>query len=305
MNVVPETLPIETPRGHFIARTYGDARAPVVLALHGFPDTPATFAPLADTLRRAGYRVVAPFMRGYSPSTLAGPFHLDALADDVVAIADQVSPARPVVLLGHDWGAATTYVAAARFPSRVRCAVALAVPHPLAFLRALWRSPAQLRRSWYMAFFQLPVVPEIALSFDDFALVERLWRDWSPGHHPSAEQLEEVKRCLRASLPGPIEYYRAMAWPPREALERLRGPSAPSRRVRVPTLHLAGGDDGCIGPRVGRGQGDWFDGPFRSETLPGVGHFLHLERPDLVARSILAWLASWAGIGSMLPPPMR
>jgi pimeloyl-ACP methyl ester carboxylesterase len=303
--VIPETLPIETPRGHFIARSFGDPRAPVVLALHGFPDTPASWGPLADTLARAGYRVVAPFMRGYSPSTLEGPFHVDALAEDVLAIADVVSPARSIVLLGHDWGAATTYVAAARFPERIRCAIALSVPHPMTFLRGLLRSPTQLRRSWYMAFFQIPFVAEIALGLDDFALVERLWHEWSPDYHPSAAEWSELKGCLRASLPAPIEYYRAMAWPPREALARMREKSAPPRRVKVPLLHLTGGDDGCIGPHVGRGQGEWFDGPFRSETIPGVGHFLHLERPELVARPILGWLASWAGIGSLVPPPMR
>lgn len=301
--MVPDTLPLETPRGHFIARSYGKPGAPVVLALHGFPDTPASFGPLAEALTTAGYRVVAPFMRGYSPSTLEGPFHLDALAEDVGVLADAVSPDAPVVLLGHDWGGAVTYAAAARFATRIRCAVAMSVPHPMSFVRALARSPSQLRRSWYMAFFQLPFVPELALALDDYALIDRLWRDWSPDYRPSVEERSELKRCLRASMPAPIEYYRAMAWPPREALARLRDGKAKERRVKIPLLHLTGGDDGCIAPSAGRGQGAWFDGPFRSETIPGVGHFLHLERPELVARPILAWLASWAG--SAWPPARK
>lgn len=294
VGVLPEISRLDTPRGHFVAHGFGDPSAPLVLALHGFPDTPASWAPLATLLADAGYRTVAPFLRGYAPSTLAGPFDVESLADDVRALADALSPDAPIVVLGHDWGAAITYVAAARFPERIRCAITLAVPHPLSFLRALARSPAQLRRSWYMALFQLPRVAERLLARDDFALVERLWRDWSPGHHASPEELRELKRCLRASLPGPLEYYRAMGWPPRAALARIRLGATPERRVKVPLLYLAGADDGCIGPDVGRGQEAHFDGPFRSEVLPGVGHFLQLERPDLVAHAILRWLASTA-----------
>jgi pimeloyl-ACP methyl ester carboxylesterase len=300
---MPDTLPLETPRGHFIARAWGRADAPVVLALHGFPDTPSSFAPLAEILAAAGFRVVAPFMRGYSPSTLEGPFHLDALAEDVPALADLLSPRAPIVLLGHDWGGAITYAAAARFAPRIRCAVAMSIPHPLALLRALVTSPAQLRRSWYMAFFQAPRLPELALSLGNYALIDRLWRDWSPGYRRSAEERNELVRCLRASMPAPIEYYRAMAWPPREALARVREAKAPARRIKIPLLHLTGGDDGCIGPSAGRGQGAFFDGPFRSETIPGVGHFLHLERPELVARPVLGWLASWGG--SSWPPARK
>jgi pimeloyl-ACP methyl ester carboxylesterase len=294
-DVSSEPSYLQTSRGRFAVRSFGDDSSPLILALHGFPDTPASWAPVAGLLAQAGYRVVAPFMRGYSPSTLDGPFDVESIADDARALGDVLSPSKPFVVLGHDWGAAVAYVAATRLPERLRCVVALSVPHPVAFLRGLARSPAQLRRSWYMALFQVPFLAERLLARRDFALVERLWSDWSPDYRLHPEQLRELKRCLRASLPAPIAYYRAMAWPPREALQRIRASATRDRRVKVPLLHLTGADDGCIGPEAGRGQSEFFEGPFRSETLAGVGHFMQLERPELVAREVLAWLAAWAG----------
>jgi pimeloyl-ACP methyl ester carboxylesterase len=104
--------------GGFTALAAGPADAPLALVLHGFPDAPPTFAPLLGALADRGYRVVAPWLRGYAPSPLAGPYDVDRLADDVLAWADRLSPTQPVALVGHDWGAAVTYVACARAPAR-------------------------------------------------------------------------------------------------------------------------------------------------------------------------------------------
>lgn len=281
------TLELQTPSGDFQALDQGDRGGPLVLCLHGFPDFPPNLEPVAARLAAMGNRAVSPWMRGYAPSVLGGPYHPGQLARDVLALAEALSPDRPVRLLGHDWGAVATYAACSLAPGRVAAAVTLAVPHPLAFLSALPMDPAQLRRSWYMGFFQARGLAEHVVARDDFALVDRLWRRWSPGYVLPATRREALHRCLAASLPAPLRYYRALLWPPRQALVTLRGPA--SRAIAVPTLHLHGAEDGCIAADVGRDEARWFRGPFAREVLPGAGHFLALEAPDAVAERAVAW----------------
>lgn len=282
-----ETTHIALPGGRFTYLAQGDAGAPLVLCLHGFPDHPPSFAPLMEALTGAGYRAVAPYMRGYAPSTLAGPFHVDRLALDIIELADALSPGRACGLVGHDWGAAATYVALARAPQRFRAAVTMAVPHPQALLRALATNRRQRRRSWYMALFQLPRLPEHIVARDDFAFIERLWRDWSPGYEPHEPAMTVLKHTLAASMPAPLEYYRALTRPLRDALARARRHEPP---IRVPTLHLQGADDGCIGPETAASQSQHFTAPFHTEIIPNAGHFLHLEAPNPVNALILSHL---------------
>lgn len=268
----------------------GDEQDPLVLCLHGFPDHPPSFTPILEHLAAAGFRAVAPWMRGYYPSVLDGPFHADQLARDVIALSRALSPREPVILLGHDWGAASTYAALALAPHRFRAAVTLAVPHPLAFIRNLPRQPAQLRRSWYMGFFQLPAVAEFAASRRDFAFIDRLWRDWSPGYHLPAPRRRALHECLARSMPAPLGYYRAMLRPFRDAIARARRHAL--HRIITPTLYLHGDEDGCIAPGAGRGQERFFHGPFASEIVTGAGHFLPLEAADHVATRAIAWVES-------------
>ncbi|MEZ4401124.1 MAG: alpha/beta fold hydrolase [Kofleriaceae bacterium] len=272
--------------GRFAALAAGAVDAPVVLVLHGFPDAPPSFAGMITALAAGGLRVIAPWLRGYAPSPLAGPYDVDTLAGDVLALADAVSPDHPVALVGHDWGAVVTYVACARAPARIRAAVTLAVPHPATFVRALAR-PAQLARSWYMAAFQLPGVERLAAAAD-FALIDRLWRRWSPGFELPDAVRRALHQTLRTSWPAPLLYYRAMTRPPAEAVARLRRRD----RIAVPTLYLHGADDGCIGVEVGRGAERFFDGGYRREVVPAVGHFLAAESPAEIAARVTAWLAA-------------
>jgi pimeloyl-ACP methyl ester carboxylesterase len=268
----------------------GDSGAPVVLCLHGFPDVPRTFGALMQELAGRGWRAVAPWLRGYHPSTLEGPYHIERIAEDVLELATVLSPDRPLCIVGHDWGAVATYWATSWAPQRFARAVTMAVPHPLAFLANSLRHPGQLRRSWYMAYFQLPDRPERAVPADGFALIDRLWRDWSPGWEPPREHLDEVKACLARSMPAPIEYYRALFRPMRDVRRRMAESRSRARRIRVPTLHLHGAQDGCVAPVVAEGQERFFEGVLTQRTLPGLGHFLHLERPDVVHAEILEWL---------------
>ncbi len=277
---------LATSAGTFELLAEGDEQAPLVLCLHGFPDTAFGWQPTLEALAQAGYRAVAPYMRGYHPSTLAGPYHVDRIADDVIALADALSPGRRVRLVGHDWGAIATYVALARSPGRFSHAVTMAVPHPNALVANLRAFPGQLRLSWYVTFFQLGKRADERASANDFELIERLWAKWSPGFRPSTDYLAELKRCLAASGPAPFEYYRALFRPMREAMRRAR------RRLVIdtPLLNLHGARDGCVDARMAVRQDRFFRGRFEGRILPGVGHFLHIEQPGEVAAHVVEWL---------------
>lgn len=277
--------PLPTTRGTFTALEEGPEDGPLVLLLHGFPDIPHAFAATQKLLAAAGIRSVAPFLRGYDPSPLGGPYDVETIADDIEAMARSLSPSRPITLVGHDWGAACSYVAAARYPWRFDALVTISVPHPLAFLASLARDPEQLAQSWYMFFFQPPGLAEATMRLGDFAFIDHLWKTWSPGVTLPPDYLPQLKRCLAQSLPAPLAYYRAMFRPVVPALRRILDPSV--RKIQVPTLHLTGGADRCIKPSSGDGQERYFSGSFRSEVVAGAGHFLPMERPALLAERIL------------------
>jgi pimeloyl-ACP methyl ester carboxylesterase len=281
---------IDLPGGTFQLLRAGRGER-LAIVLHGFPDHPPTFAPLIEALAAAGYTVAAPWLRGYAPSTLDGPFHVDRLAADVLELATALGHER-FVLVGHDWGAVITYTTCALAPERVLAAVTLAVPHPLAFLRSLTRS-AQLLHSWYMLLFQLPGAPALARAAEH-ALIDRLWKLWSPGLRLDDDARAALHATLDASGSAPIGYYRALVRPPREALARTRRDAPTSQPIVTPLLHLQGADDGSMSRHSSRGQERYFHGPFRSELHEGLGHFLHLEAPALVTERTLGWLREHA-----------
>lgn len=271
---------IELPGGRFeFLRVRGGK--PLLVLLHGFPDHPPNFEGLMLRLADGGYDVVAPWLRGYAPSTLEGPFHLDRIARDVLELATALGHER-FYLVGHDWGALTTYVACAEAAARVEAAVALSIPHPATFAKR-----RQLGLSAYIPVLAAPGGAELAGALD-FAFVDGLWRRWSPDFLLDAARRGALHACLRASWPAPVRYYRALFWPPSRRI-------GPQLRIRVPLLHLHGDRDGCVDAETGRGQARYFRGPFASETHAGVGHFLALEAPNWVAERALHWFALQRG----------
>lgn len=283
-----ETLRLHANGLRFTARACG--AGPLVLCLHGFPDSAHTFDELLPRLAAAGYRAVAPFMRGYAPTQI--PVQADygppTLGRDVLGLADALGVSRFRVI-GHDWGAVAGYSAAAYAPGRMVRLVTVAMPPLVRFLANM--NPRQLRRSWYMGLFQLPWVAEARLARDNCALVERLWREWSPDWHFEPDDIAPVKAILshRGSRRAALGYYRAL--PP--ALARLRrnrerrlllGPLA------VDALVIAGGEDGCIGPEMFAGTERCFTGGCRVEYLQ-AGHFVHREVPAQFTRLALEHLA--------------
>ena len=288
----PTTRTITTATLAFHALEAGSG--PLALCLHGFPDDARTWRHQMPALVDAGYHVVAPFMRGYAPTAQPADGRYDAMAlgEDVAALLDALD-ARDAVVIGHDWGAAATYFGALLAAPRIRAIVTLAVPYGPAFFRALREDYAQQRRSWYMVFFQHRLADE-ALARDDFAFIERLWRDWSPGWTPPREALDAVKETFRrpGTVAAALGYYRASMGqvfdaPPEQLDAMLAGMGMP---IAAPALYLHGADDGCIASELAGGMDAFFPAGLRTETVPGAGHFLHQERPDLVNRLVLEFL---------------
>lgn len=263
--------------------------APLVFCLHGFPDIPQTWSLLTEDLRSAGYHVVCPWLPGYAPSSLDGPLDWPSITRRVLELIDELSPSEPVRIVGHDWGAVVTQYALASAPTRFRAAAILAVPHMLAVLENAKEYPSQLRRSSYMGLFQLPFLSDRIVSFRDFAYVERLWRRWSPGFDPGDEYFDELKLCLRSSMPAPLRYYRPLK-DPRVILETRR--LLERAPIEVPTIAIHGERDGCIDVRLCEGQEGWFSALFEQMTLADAGHFVHLERPAEVNDAIVRWFGA-------------
>jgi pimeloyl-ACP methyl ester carboxylesterase len=275
----------------------GPADGPLALCLHGFPDHAPTWTALLADLAAAGFHAVAPWMRGYAPTAVPadGLYQSAALSLDAVTLADALAPPdHPAVLIGHDWGAICSYGATAQRPDRFQKLVAMSVPHGATLGLRLLMMPAQLKRSWYTFFFLLPLA-DMAVSANDFALIDKLWRDWSPGYEAPADHLRAVKETLASpgSLDAAIGYYRNL-WNPLLHDSRLAAAQADGTApVPVPTLYLHGADDGCIGTDVVAPENEMkalFPAGLELEILPGLGHFLHLEDPAGVNSRILRFL---------------
>ncbi|MDO8434770.1 MAG: alpha/beta hydrolase [Candidatus Binatus sp.] len=266
---------------------------PLVLCLHGFPDTAHSFRNQMPALADAGYHAVAPFMRGYAPTEPApdGRYDSPVLSEDALALIEALGY-QEAVLFGHDWGAVAAYGAAARAPNVVQKLITAAVPYGTSFFQALVTNYAQQRRSWYMFFFQTAIA-ETAVSLNDFAFLEKMWRDWSPGWNWTQPEMEALKRCFRAkgTLEAALGYYRATLGPvlkiPAQPSALATAMAAP---IEVPTLMFHGRDDGCIGAELLSGMEALFPRGLKIDVVPGAGHFVHQEKPDHVNRLMLQFL---------------
>jgi pimeloyl-ACP methyl ester carboxylesterase len=261
------------------ALTCGES-GPLALCLHGFPDSAHTFRHLLPELAAAGFRAVAPWLRGYAPTDIPedGDFSIATLAADANALHEALGADSDAVLVGHDWGAMTSYVAAAAAPERWRRLVTMAVPPPKT-ASAAFLNYRQLKRSFYIFLFQTGLAPMVGVN--DLAFIEGLWADWSPGYDASVD-LAKVKAALRDpdNLMAAIGYYRAMFDP--------HGTPSSSDFIQ-PTLYLHGDNDGAFGVEGVAGAEDELPAGSRVEIVPGTGHFLHLEKPAEIDQLIVDW----------------
>ena len=273
----------------FDVRDRGPEAGRVVLALHGFPQTSASWGPVADRLVAAGCRVLAPDQRGYSPRARphkVSAYALPALVGDVLALADAAEVER-FDLLGHDWGGAVAWAAATAHPDRVRTLTVASTPHPAAMIAAL--PHGQALRSWYMAAFQLPGLPKRVLGGRRSG--RRVLASMGTPHP------EQVQAFLadRDAARGALAWYRAAF---RGGLGRG---SEPVGVVRVPTTYVWSDGDPALGRWAAERTAEWVDADYRFVVLEGVSHWIPDERPDELARLVLERLATVADGGPYLP----
>lgn len=258
----------------------GSSAGQTCVLLHGFPEDRHCWDAVTPALAGAGYRVLAPDLRGYSGGARPAArraYTLAQLAGDVLALADAAGVER-FHLVGHDWGAALAWHLAGHHPGRLISLSALSVPHPEAFLRALVSS-RQAVLSWYMAAFQVPGLPELALSRRGGRGMRAALT--KTGLDPANAARYAARATDRAALRGPLNWYRAIPFGLRSRTER----------IDVPTLFVWSDGDTFIGRTAAELCGRYVDGPYRFEVLGGVSHWLPEEAPEQVAALLLQQFA--------------
>jgi pimeloyl-ACP methyl ester carboxylesterase len=268
---------------------------PLALCLHGFPDSPWTYRYLLPALAEAGYRAVAPFMRGYAPTEISadGHYRTSDFVADAVALHQALGGDGDAVLIAHDWGATAAWGAAALEPQRWRRVVIANVP-PLQIFSQIAFQYDQLKRSFYFWFFQMSIAESI-VGANDLAFIDGLWADWSPGYN-ATDDLARVKECLRdpANLRAAMGYYRAFFDPVRFGSPEgmAEQGAAWGRPTPQSTLYLHGTNDGCIALDV-HAAADlraFLSPDSQVDRIEGVGHFLLVERPQEVNDRIMRFL---------------
>jgi pimeloyl-ACP methyl ester carboxylesterase len=243
---------------------------PIVL-LHGWPQRATMYDLVTPVLNEAGYRTFCPDQRGYSPGARPRSrfaYRVRSLVDDVVALIDEIG--EPVHMVGHDWGAIPAWSLAGRQPEKVLSLTVASVGHPAAYVRS-WLSLEQLRKSWYMAVFQIPVFPERALSKSGGRAEERL--AMSPG------ALDRFRRQYigDGATRGGLNWYRSLP---------LMTPSD-LKKVRVPTTLVWSEEDVACGETQARLTARYVTGTYELVVLNGVSHWIPEEAPAEFAAAIL------------------
>jgi pimeloyl-ACP methyl ester carboxylesterase len=256
---------------------------PLVLLLHGFPEFWYGWRRQILALAAAGFRVVAPDLRGYNLSDKprgVAAYSTRTLARDIQGLIAHLGCSK-ASLIGHDWGAGVAWAFAMRYPSALTRLGILNGPHPLAMLRAL-PQPTQLLRSWYMFFFQLPWLPERVASRKGYALLLQPYERLPSRARFTPAELGAYQQAFAqpGAMQAMINYYRA--------LFRPRG-AVPVARIEAEVLVLWGEEDAYLGRAMARPSPRWVPRA-RVEYFPGVGHFIQHEEPEQVNARLIRFL---------------
>ena len=263
-----------------------EGQGPLVLLFHGYPETARSWKVVQQRLAASGYRVVAPYMRGYPPTSFAadGDYSVPALGRDVIALIEALGE-QSAIIVGHDWGASAVYAAVAENPAKISRLVAMAIPHPRSFVG----DPTIFLNAPHFIYYQLPIAERLVWSHD-FAHIEWIYSQWAADSYaPSPEALADIKATLRApgATEGVLGYYWSLFKRDPAELE-----AAAARTIAVPTLVIAGAVDGAVSRTRYEKARDAFTGPYSYVELEGVGHFPQLEAPEQTADAIVAFLGA-------------
>ena len=272
----------------FEVATAGDPASPkLALLLHGFPECAFSWREQMTFLAERGYRVWAPNQRGYGNSPMprgVKSYAVDALVNDVANLID-ASGAKRVHLAGHDWGAVVAWEFAMRRARPIERLAIFNVPHPAIFREQLRTNPVQRRRSLYVAFFQLPWLPELLLRRKNGALIDEAFRGMAVDKARFPDDVLAVYRA-NALRPGGatamINWYRA-------AGRRFGDANAPAPVIEVPTLMVWGEEDTALGKELTLGT-DRYVKDLTLRYLPRVSHWVQQEAPERVNEIWGAWL---------------
>jgi pimeloyl-ACP methyl ester carboxylesterase len=286
MSPAVESLTVEANGLHFHVDACGQGDR-LALCLHGFPESAFSFRHQLPLFARLGYRAWAPDMRGYGSSSRprgVRAYAMDKLRADVAGLIE-ASGAKSVVLVGHDWGGGVAWNAAIAHVPRVERLIIMNAPHPRCFMRGLLR-PAQLRRSWYMFWFQVPWLPEHFLRADGAAAISRVFVNAASDKARFPADVTRVYQdnaLLPGALTAMLNYYRAMPL-------ALADASSRHARVDIPTLLLWGEADTALTRELAL-ETPRYVPDLTLRFLPGVSHWVQQEAPEQVNALIESWLA--------------
>ncbi len=268
----------------FDARAAGPVDGPVVLLLHGFPETSFSFRAQLKALGALGFRAVAPDQRGYSPDARpdeVAAYAMSHLVDDVVGIADALGVER-FDLVGHDWGGAVAWVVATRFPQRLHTLTVLSTPHfaALSAGRAATSSDQAKRTSYFSEFAKTGA--ETRFLADDAAYLRSIWGDLDP------EAVKEYLRVLEHpdAMKAALAWYAAAFGNSRRAVAAGATPARPPTPVTVPTLYVWSTKDGAFGRGAAEATRQFVTGPYRFEVIEGIDHWVPERVPERISRLI-------------------
>jgi len=272
---------------YYLTEGHGD---PIVF-LHGFPDCPENYKDQLSFFASKGYQAIVPYMPGYHPEDKElDTYQSVRIAENMIEFIESVTE-KKIFLFGHDWGSSVSYAVAGLRPDLVSKLISVSVPHGLSVGTSFLSDAEQQRKSWYMFFFQLEIA-EAAVSFNNFNFIDRLWSDWSPNWLEYKKYAKTTIDVLSKDsvLSKALAYYRCTFQPElqNERINKLAN-NLLTEKISPPSLYLHGENDGCIGHYLSEGMENFFE-DLEVKILPDCGHFLHLEKKDLVNNLVLDFI---------------
>jgi pimeloyl-ACP methyl ester carboxylesterase len=271
-------------RLHYVTAGEGEK---LIILLHGFPEFWYSWRNQIPALSET-YTVVAPDLRGYNLSDKpenVGDYEIGKITDDVLGLIRHFGREQAAIV-GHDWGATVAWRLAQKHPESIWKLCAMQVP-PV----SVWRKNQTLRQflaSWYMFFFQLPFLPELLLSANDYDALEKSLRKTSARPDIFTDEvIEEYRKSWRETekMTAPLNYYRA------NILKRFFGKQSIDEKIQVPTLFIYGEKDHAILPETVRGVSEAVEAPFSEFRLPDAAHWVQQEAANDVNEVLLDFLA--------------